>query len=134
MRMNRLIYEEPHYAPLEAKQFVSLIRKYNGDLTDKELSFTLGVSEREVRCIAERFNNHKYLDFKNTARFSKVKGKYTVIESGTELGDIMLKRIRSNFKAECKRYINALHMLGNPQNGNKTILDMLDEIDIENAE
>ena len=130
--MNRVIYEQPQHAPIEAIQFVSLVRKYNGDLNDKELSIALGISEREVRHIAERLNNHKYIEFKNHARFSKVKGKYMVIKPNTELGDITLKRIRSNFLAECVRYNNAMNFLGNPQNGDKTIKELLEEFNIEN--
>ena len=125
MNDKRVIYQEPRERDMIEKQFEWLIQMNDGELTDKDMAESLGINQREVRYIAERYNNFKFLDCDNKCRYSKIGGYYTMVISNTTLGNQELSRGRSNFVADCKRHWNREKMLGSKYFANMTIREII---------
>ena len=131
MKDKRVIYQEPRERDMIEKQFEWMIQMNNGELTENDIALSLGISCREVRFIAERYNNFKFLDYDNKCRYSSVKGKYTIVRANTSLGNQELARGRSNFIADCKRHWNREKMLGSKYFANMTIREIVGSYDKE---
>jgi DNA-directed RNA polymerase specialized sigma subunit len=125
MKDKRVIYQEPRERDMIEKQFEWLINMNNGMLTEQDLAESLQISQREVRFIAERYNNFKFLDYDNKCRYSKINGTYQMVVANTPLGNQELARGRSNFIADCKRHWNREKMLGSKYFANMTIREIV---------